>query len=294
LAHGCASADGFLQDAWHGLLEHWESERVVTVFSRFHPLLANHRLLESSARPEFGTMAGLGLRAEGHTVSIDLTGCQSGGGKAAGLAWPKHIRYDIRRARALGITTETNCSWDNLAEFVRLYHLAMNRNRAAAKYYFGETYFHGLRRALAGRVFLHVGRLDNKIIAAAVTSEYAGIAQYLFSGDDEELREVSTLKVLLTDIAEWAQGRGNYSFHLGGGRGAQDRDSLFFFKSRFSPGRHTFHTGRWILDSAAYAMLCGHTARRGTQDNSGFFPAYRAPEALLSQHPTLVASPVGL
>ncbi|HLO36736.1 MAG TPA: hypothetical protein VK194_11660, partial [Candidatus Deferrimicrobium sp.] len=57
-------------------------------------------------------------------------------------------------------------------------------------------------------------------------------------------------------------------------------DSLLWFKSRFSPRRHTFQTGRWVLDPVTTAELS--EARRaalepGTRLDPGFFPEYRAP-----------------
>jgi len=98
---------------------------------------------------------------------------------------------------------------------------------------------------------------------------------------DDEYRAWSPLKVLLDDVRKWATQRGDVVFHLGGGRGARP-DSLLAFKGRFSPRRHPFHIGGWVIDRDAYRAL---VASRATQlaaagreiDDREFFPLYRAP-----------------
>jgi hypothetical protein len=87
--------------------------------------------------------------------------------------------------------------------------------------------------------------------------------------------------VMLDDARMWARRRGDRVLHLGGGRGGRE-DSLLAFKGRFSPRRHTFHTGRWVLDPPSYAELVERRTRlaaaRGLEaDDPGWFPAYRAP-----------------
>src|SRR5947209_13844769 len=48
----CAGNEQFLSDAWMNFLELWRSQSVVTVFTRFHPVLCNHRLLlPAQAKP---------------------------------------------------------------------------------------------------------------------------------------------------------------------------------------------------------------------------------------------------
>ena len=68
------------------------------------------------------------------------------------------------------------------------------------------------------------------------------------------------------------------------------------FKGEFSPRRHLFHTGRWILDEGLYRdLLNARLSGRGDGrhvDPTFFpaFPAYRAPliEPGLSEPPTLL------
>jgi hypothetical protein len=75
--------------------------------------------------------------------------------------------------------------------------------------------------------------------------------------------------------------RGDEFLHLGGGLGASSDDSLFMFKSGFSPVRHRYDTLRVIADEPAYRRLVEDRARQeGVAPShlfsSGYFPAYRA------------------
>ena len=101
------------------------------------------------------------------------------------------------------------------------------------------------------------------------------------AGSSEELKSLSPLKVLLDDVRRWAHERGNQVFHLGGGRAGRD-DSLLAFKAKFSPRRHRFYLGRWILEGDAYASLCEQHRVYAQEaglvlQGEDFFPRYRTP-----------------
>jgi lipid II:glycine glycyltransferase (peptidoglycan interpeptide bridge formation enzyme) len=124
-----------------------------------------------------------------------------------------------------------------------------------------------------------VTRLEDKVAAAMVFVEYQGLVHAHLAGSNDELKRLSPLKVLLDDVRRWAQERGDRVFHLGGGRSAKD-DSLLAFKTRFSPRRHDFYVGRWVLDPTAYAALqdqrSAYADRAGlVPDQEEFFPSYR-------------------
>ncbi len=190
--------------------------------------------------------------------------------------WRRHIR----RALQAGVVTNLDREWQYLDDFIRLYTLTMARNNAAPHYFFDRAHVESLQQALPSHIHLHVAQLAGRMAAAVLVSEYREIAQYLYAGVNAAFSELSPLKVLLASVASWASSRGNHTIHLGGGRGAQESDSLFFFKSGFSNRRHRFYTGRWILNADIYASLCErHYAGRPTTWSSldGFFPAYREP-----------------
>ena len=240
----------FLGRAHDALTALWRSQHAVSGFTRFHPLLENHRWSRQD-----------GIAAGGKTVSLDL---------AAPASYPSGLRKDIGRARRRGLVTEMDHGWRGLEEFVRLYRDTMTRNHAAPFYFFSANYFQRLERALGGHAFLALTRCGDRLAAAGVVVEYRGIVHDHLCATNTEYLHLAPSKVLLDDVRQWAAARGNTVFHLGGGRTAAE-DGLFRFKARFSPRRHRFYTGRWVLDRRLYDELA---AGRPPGD---YFPAYRSP-----------------
>lgn len=267
LACGCRPGDAFLQTARRAIAGLWRSLRVVSVFTRFHPLFENHNWAEPAGRrPNTG-----GARAAGTTVSLDLTLDES----ANWRHYQAGLRNRIHRGRRLGLSTEPDESWEHLEDFVRLYHATMQRNHASSCYLFGVDYFRRLRRALAPHIFLLLTRSGSALAAAGIFVEHDGKVENLFSMNNEAFLDLAPTKVLLDDVRRWARARGNRVFHLGGGRGGRE-DSLFAFKAAFSPRRHRFYTGSWILNEPIYQRLC-EARREAGQLSQDYFPAYRAP-----------------
>ena len=88
---------------------------------------------------------------------------------------------------------------------------------------------------------------------------------------------LSPLKALIDGVAEIARAHGASRLHLGAGRGGHE-DSLFAFKARFSPLRHDFVLGRWVLDPERNERLAA-AAHPHERPDARYFPAYRAPRA---------------
>jgi hypothetical protein len=276
VAWGCDANDPFVARAWREVIDVWRGQQVVAAFTRFNPLLGNAALLdllrtpgeeaESIDRPSVVGTA---------TVSIDCT--LSDAEAAAGYG--RVLRQEIASARRAGLETTHDVTWTGVEAFVRLYRETMDRTGAAALYYVDVADVDRLRLALEDAIHLLVTRVNGEVAAAGLFTEFGGIVQAHLVGIAVEMRALSPLKLLLDDARSWAHLRGDTILHLGGGRGGEE-DSLFAFKARFSPRRHAFHVGRWIVDPGRYKDLVAarHAVapRRSTPD-AGFFPAYRAP-----------------
>ena len=113
-------------------------------------------------------------------------------------------------------------------------------------------------------------------IAAGLFSEVCGIVQFHLSGTLPERRDDSPSRVMLDFVRLWAKERGNRTFHLGGGLGAQE-DSLWEFKRGFSEGRAVFRS--WRLwgdpDARADVMERWRLSTGLSAPSPGFFPPYR-------------------
>ena len=281
LSVGCSPGDPFIRTALEAITDHWRSVRVVSVFARFHPLLRNQFCFGGPLPqgPGDGTCPAFpGLRHEGHTVSMDLSLSDA---DARRQYRASHL-WEIRRAIRQGLTTEIDNSRAGFREFVGLYYQTMRRNGADARYFFSESFLERLQQALGSGASIHHARVHGKTVAAVLITEFSGIVQYLLGGVDEEFYRLSPVKLLLDSVRQWARQRGNRDFHLGGGRGCRDDDSLFLFKTGFSGRRHCYYTGRWILDRERYDWLTGEQFKNlATQHKSAssadYFPAYRTP-----------------
>jgi lipid II:glycine glycyltransferase (peptidoglycan interpeptide bridge formation enzyme) len=249
------------------LAEALAARKVVAVFSRLHPLMRQRELLH-----------GLGqLRAQGETVSIDLTAPL----EAQRANYSATIKTRLNRLRRNGFSATIDAENRHLDEFIAIYHETMRRVGAAPAYFFARDYFTGLVEALGETLrLLLVKGPDGRVVSAGLFTLCDGIAQYHLGGTRQEALPHSPMALLLDAARLWASENGARVFHLGGGVGAR-ADSLFEFKAKLSPERNQFATWRWILNEAVYEKLAaGHASTLMLQDREpapGFFPAYRAP-----------------
>jgi GNAT acetyltransferase-like protein len=268
---GTRPTDAFLAMAWRALEAHWREQGVVSVFTRFHPLLGNAELAL-----RFPGSAADGVRLLGETVSMDLRLNE----EEALREYKRKLRRTITVGRRAGMTTRLDPGWRDLEAFSAIYQATMRRNGADSRYSFSIDDFRQLRTELGSELHLFVTELDGQPVSATLVTEHRGIVQSHIGGSADGTRPLSPEAFELDEIRRWASQRGNSVLHLGGGRGAAS-DSLFFFKSRFSGRRHPFHTGSWVIDRDAYRELTSMRAARaqtaGLEVEDQFFPMYRAP-----------------
>jgi hypothetical protein len=257
----------------------WRTQFVVTAFTRFHPIFANHRWLQRAGGNDTDLAGAAGLVGQGQTVAIDLTKTE----QETWSLYRRPLRQSITRTIRAGVLIEHDPEWRYINEFIRLYYATMTRNRAAQFYHFTPDFFFNLKTVIGESASLMVGIHLDRVIAAALLFECGGIVNIFLLGTDAEYNSLSPAKLLFHQAQLWARSRGNRYLHLGGGRGSRDHDELFRFKCLFSPTVFPFYTGRWILDVSAYrelmhevqqeGMVCGGESTPGDD----FFPAYRSP-----------------
>jgi CelD/BcsL family acetyltransferase involved in cellulose biosynthesis len=239
---------------------------IISSFWRLHPLLPFPlRSLRDSGD----------LIHHGFTVYIDLSRTQEQLWQETSL----NHRRDIKALQKNGFATVRN-DWRHWQAFVDAYRGKMRRVGAHRFYLFSDDYFEDLRTTLRDHLeFWTALSPEGDFAGAAVFLVENGIVQYHLGATNEKYFGWSPNKLIFSEVRLWAREAGHRVFHLGGGLGGK-RDSLYTFKSRFSPLTAPFHTFRAIIMPDIYADLVrrhGDDREGGHRDGNDFFPAYRKP-----------------
>jgi hypothetical protein len=249
------------------LTEALQEQRVVSVFSRLHPLIAQQAWL-----------SGLGeVVPVGPTVSIDLTLPVD----AQRAQYRRGHKYDLNKLRRLGLTCLYDQGREHKDEVVQIYLETMGRVDAAEEYFFDQRYFDRLVSCSPQNVHLFVCQLEDQVICGVFFLWCNGIVQAHLGGTRTEYLKLAPIKLVIDTARLWATEQGAHALHLGGGVGAKE-DSLYRFKTGFSDCRHEFAIWRWVLAPQVYDQLYQARTRWSEQRglplaSSGYFPAYRCP-----------------
>jgi hypothetical protein len=242
--------------------EFFREHRVVSAFSRLHPLLSQSFLLEG-----YGEVAPVGW-----TLSLDLS--QSEDQQRA--CYRRNHRQDIRKLTELGVVCE-EAGLERLDDFITMYYCTMDRVGATPEYYFSRSYFDRLMADLPEVAHLFMCLRDGVPIAGGIFTRCRGIVQWYLSGTRADYVGPPPTKLLFDMARQWANRIGAHTLHLGGGVGGS-RDSLYHFKAGFSHREHVYSIWRHIVNRKAYEDLCRTAcARSGVDPDDSFFPRYRHP-----------------
>jgi hypothetical protein len=282
LCQGSLPGEPFLFEAFAAFSDFWRSSGVVSVFTRFHPLIANQRFATGFSGSSSGVSPEPGLVSRGKTVAIDL----SLSPEAVWNEYRRSLRWSLRTPTRSVLHSSPDPDWHYFEDFFRMYDATMRRNRASDYYFFSREFFQRIRAQLDSQGTLFVTFAGDQVAATALVIEHPPYVTTYLAATREDLYHLSPCSRLYHDIQVWARNRGNLWLQLGGGRGAREEDTLFHFKAAFSPRHFSFHTGAWILQPELYLALSHarekEAAATGHTIDSTYFPAYRAP--LLRDH----------
>lgn len=259
-AHEQAVADGFIEN----FADYVKQQHIVSEFSRFHPLLANH-----------DAFRGMALEHVGDTVSVNL---ELDGEKLWQSSFDGRTRTAVKKARELGVTVVFGTGEEQLCNFTDLYTQTMRRLGASAYYYFSEACFERLHAALAGDLGTFAEAWHEGVCIASILLLRGGrFLHYHLSATHPDHRRIPANNLLLAEAIEWGWSRNLTRLHLGGGLAPDD--GLFRFKAGFSPDRAPYLVGKRIHDQAAYDELVRtRFPGEGRLDGTfGYFPYYRRP-----------------
>ncbi|MGY1664591.1 GNAT family N-acetyltransferase [Geodermatophilus sp. SYSU D00696] len=161
---------------------------------------------------------------------------------------------------------------DNVGSF-------LSERGASAVYAFSALTWESLL-GLDNVLVLGVEEPDGAIAAVSVFAHTPHCAEYLFGISRPEGRSYSA--VLIWSAVEALSEMGIPRLNLGGG--VRRGDGIADFKERFGARRLPLGALKEVYRPEAYAALC-RAAGKDPADRAGFFPAYRAPDALATDQP---------
>ena len=240
------------------LLHFFDQFKIVSVFSRLHPLFSNQKFILSG----FGDIVDTN-----QTVAIDLSLPEREQRKQYSHSVKNHInRLDRRNLFVKRAETR-----EEIDVFIEIYKENMKRVNASEMYFFGNDFFYRFVETIPSSLFL--AYYKEQAISGSLFSTCSGIVQPHLSATRNEYLKWSPLKLVWDRIRIDAIERKAKWMHLGGGVGGTD-DSLFQFKTQFSNLRFLFKTWRYIHNEETYTKLTSEKYPDITP-HSSFFPLYR-------------------
>ena len=258
---------GFLDTAIDSLSAALAEAGVCTLFLRMHPIL-NEGIAASTTLYRFDET--------GTTVTVDLSRTEA----ELWSAMRKGHTNAVNQARRAGFVTAVSRLDVHIEDFVAVYSDVLERIQADNSYVVNDEYLAAL--AEDPSVWLIRAHQGSELAGAYIVFERCGIVHLHLGGARSRFIKPSPSNLLVHEVCRWAKERGNEIVQLGGGVGAAADDSLFRFKTGFSPDRRAFNTMRLVADAATLERF---TALRASAlgvesshlEQSGFFPPYRAP-----------------
>ncbi|MGF7075961.1 lipid II:glycine glycyltransferase (peptidoglycan interpeptide bridge formation enzyme) [Mucilaginibacter sp. 3215] len=239
-----------------------KEESAICIFSRLHPFLNQHHLLENIG----------GIKDNGTTLYVDL----SISVEDQRNRYDKRLGRQIRSLRKMGFVIREAGTVQEIEDFAEMYYKNMDRLKASSNYYFDVQHFVNL---------LNEEYMKNKLIliydgpnlmCGALILLSDNIVRNHLSATSPDYLNISPSKLLTDEISMIGRRLGKKIFHLGGGVGGKE-DSLFNFKKLFSNLQIKDRIWCYVNDESVYNEL---VLKSGVDPNPEikFFPLYRHPD----------------
>ncbi len=230
----------FIHHADNSFREYCASEKIVTEFIRFNPLLQNQRIVES-----IPSIALIPLR---EYIVLDLKNSEEN----IFADYSGQNRNKIRKAEKAGVSIENDVQCLKFKDFVAIYIENMKRLQAANLYFFTSDFFDGLKKLTRENGILINAILDGEVIGSTVFLKGKTFGHYFLSSANEKGKLNAVSNLMLHHGILWAKSEGLKSIHLGGGVTTEENDPLLVFKKNFSKETCKFFIGKRIHNEKAY------------------------------------------
>lgn len=230
----------FIKNADKAFCKYCLSERIISEFIRFHPLLQNQNV--------FNEISSVKLIALRDYVAVDLSA-------TADVIFENYSspnRNKIRKAEKAGIEIEFDYECKRFDDFKAIYLENMKRLNAAPMYFFSTDFFNGLNALTKKTGVLVNAREEGETIGSTVFLKGSFFGHYFLSSATERGRSLAVSNLMLHQGILWAKKSGLHSIHLGGGVTGEETDPLLVFKKNFSKKTLKFYIGKRIHNEMAY------------------------------------------
>lgn len=255
--------------AWEETIHLLKEMSVVSLFLRRSPLV--------NQAPRHPSEAPVGQSHK--TIALDL----KQGRDSLWSSFQGRVRTAVRKAERTGLTFDiAPVSREDLAQdsdFRRLYESTMDRNQAAAGYYFDDHYYTTLADTMRDNLMLsRVLDAAGTTVAASLMMRHDKLLHYHLAGSDPAAARCGANNLLLWETAAWGSSCGLSTFHLGGGVSADD--ALWRFKAAFRGRELDFQPSGIVIDQDRSDALTRQRAEvlgvPVDQLDQSFFPLYRS------------------
>lgn len=220
-------------------------ENIIAEFMRFNPILRNQA---------FSTY--MDIEMVNKNIVVDLT-------MASEDIWAKSyehcVRKNVKKAKDNNLYVESYLGSElagrRLNEFLKLYYLTMDRNKADRFYYFDQSYFNNLCTLLGKNSFFFFALLGGKVISCELVVFNCKTAYSFLGGTLAEYFPLRPNNLLKHEIISKLKRLNFTSYCLGGG--SRLGDSTYRYKKTFSKnGTVDFYIGKKIHNKKVYCQIC--------------------------------------
>ncbi len=235
--------DSFIRKFYEAFDEFCQSENIIAEFTRFHPLLENHKFSENH----------LTVIKDRKTVWLDLSPDKETRWKES---YSGNNRNMIRKALKNKIKVNKASDEEGYSTFYQMYLTTMKEVGASEYYYFNEKYAQNFSSLLNGKQVLLEADYQGNKICSMILMLYGEYAHYHLSGRVREFSKLAANNLILDEAIELAKEKGAKYFHFGGGNSNDQSDPLFKFKSNFSKSFADFYIGKKVHNKEIYEQIC--------------------------------------
>lgn len=246
----------FIQRAFKRYKERCIEEKIIAEFISFHPF--NSFPVKHSEQFDFCVK-------DREVVVVDL----SLSDEERWQQYPSKMRTILRKCgRDLEIVTQKG-----QGEFIDLYHQTMQKNKATDFYYFDEEYFKEI--FAFNDIHLMSISYERQLASAGLFMLSPEIAHYHLSANNASLSNRNGNYALLEEAIKLAKSRGCQYLLLGGGRTPDKDDTLFRFKSKFSPLTKDFYLAGNVFEKTVYEEYISLWEEQNPGNQRPYFLKYR-------------------